>query len=216
MAVISEIALRGVTRLFGANVALRAVDVSFRPGTISLVTGPNGAGKSTLMAIVGTILKPTVGTVKYAPLGGNRRKVRQHIGRVAHDCHCYGELTGRENVELTARLYGMDPVEAWRRTSARVEAGRFASQPVGTLSRGQRQRIALARALVHNPAVLLLDEPLSGLDKNSVRRMERILREERDRGTIVIVISHMQGIAERLEGRRIHMRAGRIDSIDEG
>lgn len=215
MAVISEIALRGVTRLFGANVALRKVDLSFVPGSISLVQGPNGAGKSTLMSIVGTILKPTVGTVQYAPLGGNRRRVRQHIGRVAHDCHCYNELTGRENVELTARLYGVDPKEAWRRTSARVEAGRFSSQPVGTLSRGQRQRIALARALVHNPAVLLLDEPLSGLDKASVRRMENILREERDAGKIVIVISHMQGIAERLEGRLISLRGGRVESIEE-
>lgn len=215
MAVVSRIELRGVTRLFGANVALRSVDVSFEPGSISLVQGPNGAGKSTLMSIVGTIIKPTVGKVLYLPFGSNRRRVRQHIGRVAHDCHCYNELTGRENVELTARLYGVDPREAWRRTSARVEAGRFASQPVGTLSRGQRQRIALARALVHNPAILLLDEPLSGLDTSSVGRMERILREERERGTIVIVISHMQGIAERLEGRRINMRAGRIDSIDE-
>lgn len=215
MAVVSRIELRGVTRLFGANVALRSVDVSFEPGTISLVRGPNGAGKSTLMSIVGTILTPTVGKVIYAPLGASRRRVRQHIGRVAHDCHCYNELSGRENVELTARLYGVDPGEAWRRTSERVEARRFGSQPVGTLSRGQRQRIALARALVHNPAILLLDEPLSGLDTKSVVRMERILREERDRGTIVIVISHMQGIAERLEGRRINMRAGRIHSIEE-
>ncbi len=215
MGAVSQIEVSHVTRLFGATAALRAVDVTFLPGHITFVQGPNGAGKSTLIAIVGTVLRPTSGRVVYHPLGGNRRKVREHVGRVAHDCHCYGELSGRANVELAAKLYGVDPREAWERTSERVQAGRFASQPVSTLSRGQKQRMALARALVHQPSVLLLDEPLSGLDHASVARMEKILLEERDRGTIVIVISHMQGIAERLDGRRVELRAGRIVS-DEG
>ena len=207
---ISQIELRQVTRLFGATAALRSVDLSFSPGTINFVQGPNGAGKSTLVAIVGTVLRATSGQVLYHPIGANRRKVRRHIGRVAHDCHCYGELSGRANVELAARLYGVDPKEAWERTSARVHAGRFAKQPVNTLSRGQKQRVALARALVHRPSVLLLDEPLSGLDQASVRRMEQILEEECDLGTIVIVITHMQGIAERLEGRRVQLEGGRV------
>lgn len=204
-----------MTRLFGANVALRAVDLDFTPGPITFVQGPNGAGKSTLMSIVGTVLKPTRGYVTYAPHGRSRQLARRHIGWVAHESHCYADLTGRENVQLAARIHGLEPDAAWRHACARVQAERFGAQPVGTLSRGQRQRIALARALVHLPSVLLLDEPLTGLDHASVQRMEQILLEERDRGTIVIVISHTQGMAERLEGRRVYMQNGRIDRIEE-
>jgi heme exporter protein A len=212
---ISRIEVQSVTRLFGANIALRSVDVDFAPGPITFVQGPNGAGKSTLMSIVGTILKPSKGKVNYAPYGGSRELARRHIGWVAHDSHCYAELTGRENVELAARLYGLDPKPAWQQVCARVQAQRFGDQAVGTLSRGQRQRIALARALVHTPSVLLLDEPLTGLDHASVERMETILIEERERGTIVIVISHTQGMAERMQGRRIYMQQGRIARIEE-
>jgi ABC-type multidrug transport system ATPase subunit len=215
MAGISRIEVQSVTRLFGANIALRSVDVDFAPGPITFVQGPNGAGKSTLMSIVGTILKPSKGKVIYAPYGGSRELARRHIGWVAHDSHCYAELTGRENVELAARLYGLDPKPAWQQVCARVQAQRFGDQAVGTLSRGQRQRIALARALVHTPSVLLLDEPLTGLDHASVERMETILVEERERGTIVIVISHTQGMAERMQGRRIYMQQGRIARIEE-
>jgi len=215
MAGISHIELRGVTRLFGANVALRAVDVDFRPGAITFVQGHNGAGKSTLMSIVGTVLKPSKGKVLYAPHGASRQLARRHIGWVAHESHCYADLSGRENVELAARLYGLEPSSAWLEVCDRVQAERFGGQAVGTLSRGQRQRIALARALVHAPSVLLLDEPLTGLDQASVERMEAILLEERDRGTIVVVISHTAGMAERMEGRRVYMQQGRITRIEE-
>ena len=215
MAGISRIELQGVTRLFGANVALRAVDVDFTPGPITFVQGPNGAGKSTLMSIIGTVLKPSKGRVVYNPHGASRQLARRHIGWVAHDSHCYAELSGRENVELAARLYGLEPNTAWRQVCERVQAERFGDQAVVTLSRGQRQRIALARALVHTPSVLLLDEPLTGLDHQSVERMETILLEERERGTIVIVISHTAGMAERMEGRRVYMQQGRISRIEE-
>jgi len=160
--------VQSVTRLFGASVALRAVSVDFAPGPITFVQGPNGAGKSTLMSIVGTALKPSRGTVVYAPHGNSRLEARRHIGWVGHDSHCYAELSGRENVELAARIHGLDPKPAWAVVCERVQADRFANQAVATLSRGQRQRIALARALVHAPSVLLLDEPLTGLDAASV------------------------------------------------
>lgn len=212
---ISRIEVRNVTRTFGGHVALRGVTLDFEPGAITFVQGPNGAGKSTLLAIVGTLLRPSAGVVRYAPVGTDRRRVRYQLGWVAHESRCYGELSGRENVELAAQLYGVEPEAAWRRICARVEAEPFASQPVRTLSRGQRQRIAVARALVHEPSVLLLDEPLTGLDRASVEKLETILREERDRGTIVVVVSHVAGLAERLEGRRVHLQSGRIERIEE-
>lgn len=215
MGPISRIEVRNVTRTFGGQVALRGVTLDLEPGAITFVQGPNGAGKSTLLAIVGTLLRPSAGLVRYAPLGTDRRTVRRQLGWVAHESRCYGELSGQENVELAARLYGVEPRSAWQRICARVEAEQFAAQPVRTLSRGQRQRIAVARALVHEPSVLLLDEPLTGLDRSSVARLEAILREERDRGTIVVVVSHVAGLAERLEGRRIHLQAGRIERIED-
>jgi heme exporter protein A len=135
---------------------------------------------------------------------------RRHIGWVGHESHCYRELTGRQNVELCAKLYGVNAREAVNRAAERVQATRFFDQPVGTLSRGQKQRVALARALVHSPSILLLDEPLSGLDLSSVEQFERILKEEQGRGGIIIVVSHRQGWAETFGADVLTIRNGRV------
>jgi heme exporter protein A len=174
--------------------------------------GPNGAGKSTLLSIVGTVLTPTSGTVSYDPLGVDRELVRPHIGWVAHDSHCYRELTGRQNVELAAKLHGLDPKTAWERVAARVGARAFGERRFSTLSRGQRQRISLARALTHEPSVLLLDEPWTGLDVASADNLEKVLLEERDRGALILVVSHAPGLAERLGAVRVRLEGGRIVS----
>jgi heme exporter protein A len=207
---IERIEVSRVTRLFGATPALRGVSAHFDPGTITFLEGPNGAGKTTLLAVIGTVLSPTSGTVVYAPLGEDRELVRAHIGWVSHESHCYRELSARQNIELAARLHGVDVESAWRDVSKRVGVDVFADRNVATLSRGQRQRVAVARALVHHPSVLLLDEPWSGLDAASGERLERVLVEERDRGAIVIVVSHTPGIAERFGARRIRIVEGRI------
>jgi heme exporter protein A len=209
---IERIEVRGVTRLFGATAALRGVTCTFEAGTIAFLEGPNGAGKSTLLAVVGTVLRPTVGTVSYPPFGEDRERVRSQLGWVAHTSHCYRELTARQNIELAARLYGMEPGPAWDRVGLRVGAERFADRNVGTLSRGQQQRVALARALVHEPSVLLLDEPWSGLDAASSERLERVLREEKASGTMVIVVSHGSEHAARLADVRVRLENGRISA----
>lgn len=207
---IERIEVRGVTRLFGATAALRGVTCTFEAGTIAFLEGPNGAGKSTLLAVVGTVLKPTLGSVSYPPLGTDQERVRSQLGWVAHASHCYRELTARQNVELAARLYGVEPHTAWARVGARVGAERFADRNVGTLSRGQQQRVALARALVHAPSALLLDEPWSGLDAASSEQLERVLREEKASGTLVIVVSHGSEHAQRLADVRVRLENGRI------
>ncbi len=209
---IESIVVRRVTRLFGATPALRGVSTRFEQGTLVFLEGPNGAGKSTLLSVIGTVLSPTAGSVSYEPLGSDPVLAREYIGWVAHDSHCYRELSGRQNVELAARMRGVDPEAAWREACQRVGAEAFGDRSFGTLSRGQRQRIALARALVHTPSVLLLDEPFSGLDPGSSERLERVLVDERDRGSIVVVVNHSPGLAAKLGARTVRIENGRIVS----
>jgi heme exporter protein A len=208
---VSRIEVRGVTRRFGATLALRQVSASFEAGTLTFLEGPNGAGKSTLLAIVGTVLQPSSGSVWYEPLGADQALARRHIGWVAHESHCYRELSGRRNIELVAQIHGVQSAPAQvDRVIARVGAEPFAERPVGTLSRGQRQRVALARALVHDPGVLLLDEPWTGLDVASVERLEAVIREEVARGSLVVAVTHGTGTAERLGARRLRIEGGRV------
>jgi hypothetical protein len=134
---IERIVVRQLTRTFGATAALRGVNLELQAGTLTFLEGPNGAGKSTLLAVIGTVLKPTAGTVTYEPVGSDPMLVRRHLGWVAHDSHCYPELTARENVELAARAHGVDVGSAWSRVAERVAATALADRRVGTLSRGQ-------------------------------------------------------------------------------
>jgi ABC-type multidrug transport system ATPase subunit len=204
--------VRGVTRLYGSTAALRGVDARFEGGRITFLEGPNGAGKSTLMGVIGTVVKPSSGSVWYEPIGSVCERVRGQIGWVAHESHCYRDLTARQNVELAARLYGAEPERAWDAVSRRVGSEALADRRVGALSKGQRQRVALARALVHEPSVLLLDEPWSGLDAAGARGLEQVLAEERDRGCVVIVVSHSVEHVRRLGGATVRLERGRVVS----
>jgi heme exporter protein A len=207
---VERIVVDSVTRTFGAVAALRAVTLELTAGQIFMLEGANGAGKSTLLAVLATVLRPTLGRVIYEPIGEELERVRPELGWVSHESLCYRELSGRENVELAARAYGVVDPAAWERARDRVDARAFAERPVRTLSRGQRQRIALARALVHGPSVLLLDEPWAGLDTRSSELLEQALVAERERGNLVIVSSHAPELAERLGARRIRLAAGRL------
>ncbi|MFZ5895918.1 MAG: ABC transporter ATP-binding protein [Myxococcota bacterium] len=201
-----------MTRLFGATAALRGVDVSFSAGSISLLEGPNGAGKSTLLSVIGTVLRPSSGEVDYAPLGNDPEIVRPHLGWLAHESHCYRELSVWENLRFAARAHGLQVEDALRAVAERVEIAHLKDRRVGLLSRGQRQRVALARALIHRPSVLLLDEPWTGLDAASAAHLERVIREEAAAGTLIIVVSHDDAVGTRLGARRVRIEAGRIAS----
>lgn len=212
MRTIESVLVEGVSHRFGATPALRDVTTEFHAGTITVLAGPNGAGKSTLLAVVGLLITPSRGRVVYAPVGDDRLAVRAQIGWVAHDSLCYRELSGRQNVELAARLHGVEPRASWRRVSEQTGIERFADRAVGLLSRGQRQRVALARALVHDPRLLLLDEPWTGLDQHSAERLEGAVLEEQRRGKIVLIVSHEGALAARLAARRVVIEGGRIVS----
>ena len=207
---IEAVDVRSVTQAFGGRRVLRGVTTRFERGTVTFIEGPNGAGKSTLLGVIGMTLAPTSGAVWFEPVGDSPEAVRCELGWLAHDGRMYRELTGRENVQLAARLHGVEPVVGFAAVATRLGLDEFADQPVATLSRGQRQRVALARALVHRPSLLLLDEPLTGLDAESAERLAKVIAEERDDGGIVIVVSHTAGFPERVGGRRIRLERGRI------
>ena len=210
----ARVELVGVTKTYPPNVrALRGVTASFDAGKVSTVLGANGSGKSTLLAIIATLTRATSGRVSHGALGKGK-EVRRTLGWVGHDALCYADLTGRENIELAARLYGIDAAAAYE--SARVRfptLPQFAERPFRTYSRGQRQRVALARALVHQPRLLLLDEPTAGLDAAGVETLAGVVREEAVRGAVVIVVTHDTAFAADVGDGGISLDGGRIMSV---
>jgi len=208
---IDQVVVQNVVHRFGTTTVLRGVSVSFDPGTITVLEGANGAGKSTLLGILGGLIRPSGGCVTCAPMCKSPIQLRERFGWVGHDSFCYRDLTARENVELSVALYGRG---SWNEVAKRVGASSLENKRLGSLSRGQRQRVALCRALVHCPQVLLLDEPFSGLDVDGIALLERVLSEERAADSVVIAVSHDSTFAERMHARRAILRGGRLfDSL---
>jgi heme exporter protein A len=209
-----------VTKTYPPNVrALRApgVSVQFTSGKVSAVLGANGSGKSTLLAIVGTLARATSGKVLHGALGRTRDDVRRALGWVGHDALCYADLTGRENIELAARLHGVEADHAFESARERFPSlANFAQRPFRTYSRGQRQRVALARALVHSPRLLLLDEPTTGLDAEGVKTLLGVVREEASGGAIVIVVTHDESFVEGIADERVVLENGVVKEASPG
>jgi heme exporter protein A len=213
----SRVELVRVTKTYPPAVrALRGVSVQFVANTVSVVLGANGSGKSTLLSIVGTLSRVTSGRVSHGDLGKTREAVRRVLGWVGHDALCYADLTGRENIELAARLYGMRADAAFEAARERFSLGAFAERPFRTYSRGQRQRVALARALVHEPRLLLLDEPTTGLDKDGVAVLSNVVRAEAKRGAVVIVVTHDESFAKAVGDERLLLERGEVKEASPG
>jgi heme exporter protein A len=199
------IRLEAVIKQYGLNPVLRGVDLHVGQGEFVTLVGPNGAGKSTLLGIVATLLQPTSGTVRVGgwALPGQADRVRRHIGLVSHHALLYRDLTAVENLTFYGKLYRLDDPEA-RALEALRAVGLFARQrdPVGTFSRGMIQRLTIARATLHEPDVLLLDEPYTGLDQEASRLLDDLLRAEAARGRTILMITHDLehglGLADRL------------------
>ena len=167
--------------------------MEIRPGTVTALVGPNGAGKTTLLHVLATIHEPSTGSVSFGKksFAVFSRKHRNRIGWVGHQSLLYEELTGRENLQLFAELYGVaspnDVVHKWlERVGLLAEADR----PSGTYSRGMKQRLSIARALIHRPSILLLDEPFSGLDRAGSAVIVDILMECKRDGRTVVLVTH--------------------------
>ncbi|WP_394824283.1 ABC transporter ATP-binding protein [Pendulispora albinea] len=206
-----SVELRGVTKTYGPVRALVGVNARFEGGRVSVIEGANGSGKSTLLSILGTLARPTLGEVDHGALGKTNAEVRAVLGWVGHETLAYGDLSGRENVMLAAKLRGIEAERGWREACERFDLASFGDRPIRTYSRGQRQRIAVAKALVHAPSLVLLDEPTAGLDARSTERLERVVREEAKRGAVVILVTHDPAFA-RVGDVHVRLERGRVVS----
>ncbi len=211
---ITRVVTKGLVKTYGFTVALRGVDVTIDKAQLTLIEGANGSGKSTLLGILGTVIRPTSGTVTYEPLGDDLDDVRREVGWLSHESLTYPDLTGRANIELAAKLVGMPLADVWDGVAERFELGSFALRPVRTYSRGQKQRVALARALVHGPSLVLLDEPTAGLDKAGVKRLLTVVDDEIGRGAAVVVVSHEPELFRERSGARWVLERGKVVNGD--
>jgi ABC-type multidrug transport system ATPase subunit len=198
---------RGLSKRYGSTFALRGVDLELRPG-LTRIVGANGSGKSTLLGILGLAIRPTTGSLTFEP-ACSEGAARGRIGWVSHELLAYADLTARQNVALVAEVYGLDADTAWAEAEARFELRSLADRPARTLSRGQRQRLALARALVHHPDLVLLDEPATGLDAQGVDVLRQTLRAELARGVVAVVVEHEPSILGDFAGQSIRLERGR-------
>ena len=183
----------GLHRAFGPRVVLRGLDLTLAPGETLAVVGPNGAGKSTLLRILAGLIKPSAGEVMLdgARLTPAEPASRRTVGLLSHRSLLYDDLTVLENLVFAARLMGVaDPRSAARSALAEVDLSARADDSPRTLSRGLVQRAALARALIHAPRLLLLDEPFTGLDAVASERLQRLLRQRRPAGLGTVVVTH--------------------------
>jgi heme exporter protein A len=207
----TDITVEEVSRSFGRRRALSRVSFRAAQGEILGILGPNGAGKSTLLGILATLLRPTSGRVRYGGIADTEgMALRARIGVLGHDLFLYPELTARENLEFFAGLHAMpDVATAAAEALDRAGLGTRGDEPVSTFSRGMRQRVALERALIHQPRLLLLDEPFTGLDDASASALVGRLRELRQAGAILIVATHDLELADQLLDHALFLRDGR-------
>jgi heme exporter protein A len=209
----ADVSAQGLVKMYGPTRALSGVDVRFEAGHVTVIEGPNGAGKSTLLDILSLLSRPTRGSLRFGQFDAWRERelLRGSLGVLAHAAMLYPDLSGRENLELFARMYGVEAARVGQ-LGERFEATGFWERPTRTYSRGQLQRIALARAILHGPRLLLLDEPSTGLDVRATERLVEAVQAERERGAIVVMVTHDGLLTEKLADRRFKLVRGRREA----
>jgi len=217
---LDQVQVKKLTKRYGTERALGGVSLELTAGKLTALLGHNGAGKTTLLGIVSTLVRPTDGAVTYRAKGAEvlGEDVRREIGMLAHASLCYGELTAHENLELVAGLYSVDGDRAaLTAVLDRVGLDAKARDRVArTYSRGMLQRLALARALLTRPSLLLLDEPFTGLDRDGALALGEQLGALRDAGAIVVIVTHdLEAIAGKTDHVAI-LRRGQLVFEDHG
>ncbi len=210
VAVASAIEAHGLTKSFGLRPALRGVDLTVERGQCLALFGPNGAGKTTLLKVLAGIMNPSSGTLSIAGMNPKDRPeaCRRKIGVVSHQTFLYGNLTGRENLTFYCRMFGVRPAdERIGQVAEMVGMSQRLHDRVATLSRGMQQRLSIARALLHRPEIMLLDEPETGLDQQALGILWQVLRQE---GLTVVLTSHSLERGLQVADRVLIMARGRL------
>ncbi len=204
---------RQVSKRYVRTWALKAVDLQVRRGELVSLLGPNGSGKSTLLRILMAVTRPTYGEVKLfgvAPKNGGA--VRERLGVLPHQSYLYGELTALENLRFAATMYGIHPVrQDLEEALTHVGLAHVADAQVRTFSSGMRKRLALARATLHDPELVFLDEPYGALDVEGIAWVDGFITELRDARKTLVIATHEIGRALALCDRAVSLHAGRVD-----
>jgi heme exporter protein A len=189
----SFVRVRGLVKSFGDHVVLRGVDLDVEKGECLALVGPNGAGKTTLLRILATLSRSTAGEVSIAgtDLEEGAIPIRRQIGFLSHEPLLYGDLSAEENLCFYGRMYDVAGLEERISTMLQqVGLERFRSDLVRTFSRGMKQRLAIARALLHDPPVLLLDEPYTGLDRRAAVMLDVVLQNAGQSSRTILLTTH--------------------------
>jgi heme exporter protein A len=214
-----QVTLTGVGRHYGRRRALHDVSFTVGAGEVIALVGPNGAGKSTLLSILSTLVTPTAGQVHYGTHTADSAgaDLRRSIGWLGHDLQLYPELTARENLQFFARLSGIaTPDVCVERALTSADLVDRADDLVSSFSRGMRQRLALERALLHDPRLVLLDEPFTGLDRVSTDRLSARLGQIGRQGRLVVLATHDVLLSRDAITTAVSLRDGRLAGTQPG
>ena len=205
---------RHITKRFGHRLVLKGINLSLAGGERMAIFGPNGAGKTTLLRILSTVAEPTTGEVEIAGIDpdADPTEARRRIGVISHHPYLYDDLTARENLRFYARMYDVREREARiQELAAKVGLSARLDDRVGTFSHGMRQRLAMARAVLHDPEVLMLDEPEAGLDQDALELLIRLLAEQvSGRRRAALVVTHHLDLGLALSDRVAILVGGRF------
>lgn len=182
-----------LTKLFGHVMALRGIDLTVRRGEFLTIFGPNGAGKTTLIRILSTLLKPTSGTVRISGIDArdDTENLRRNIGVISHNTFLYDNLSAYENIEFYGKMYDIENIEEkGKQVIKEVGLSGRMNDLVRTFSRGMQQRLSIARAIIHDPKVMLFDEPYTGLDQHAAQMLKNMLKKLHTPDRTVIMTTH--------------------------
>jgi heme ABC exporter ATP-binding subunit CcmA len=203
------IAVKNLIKQFGRFAALRGVTAEFSSGKLYAILGDNGAGKTTLLRTLAGLSRPTSGEITM--LGSSKfHEICRAVGYMAHPSLLYDEMSGIENLTYFARLYGIEDSTRCQEAVRSVGLDPDLKRPVGQYSQGMKQRMSLARALLNDPKILLLDEPFSNVDLNSASAMVRLLARFRDQGTTIFVVTHQASLLDGAADEFVWMEFGKI------